>query len=118
MFFVNFWGGMLAFCLAVLTGEGNAGALYCKNHPDIIPYIQMTAILSAIGQNFIFFTISNFNSLTLATITTVRKLLTFVTSVIVFEHDIRSIQWVGVGLVFSGLIYELICRKGDIILAY
>lgn len=118
MFFVNFWAVILTFGLALITGEGNSGAVYCWDNPSLIPYIQTAAVASALGQNFIFFTISNFNSLTLATITTTRKLLTFLFSVVLYDHSISSVQWIGVSLVFSGLIYELVGRGGDLKISY
>jgi len=108
MFFVNFWAVVLTFFLALITGEGKSGAAYCQENPAVISYIQMAAFASAIGQNFIFFTLSNFNSLTLASITTARKLMTFGVSVSLFSHNIVAVEWFGVALVFSALTLKLL----------
>ena len=109
MFSVNFWAVILTFFLAVFSGEGNGGAIYVHNNPSVIKYLATAAITSALGQNFVFFTISNFNSLTLMTITTTRKLFTFILSVHLFGHRVFPLQWIGMGMVFSGLVYELVC---------
>jgi UDP-galactose transporter B1 len=112
MFFVNLWAVVLTFILAIISGEGNSGVQFCQENPKVIPYIQVAAIASTLGQNFIFFTISNLDSLTLAAITTSRKLITIVLSVFIFGHKIAYIQWTGVALLFSGLFYEWISH-GD-----
>lgn len=50
---------------------------------------------------------SNFNSLVTSIITTTRKFFTVLMSVFIFKHDLATMQWVGVAMVFSGLISEL-----------
>lgn len=50
---------------------------------------------------------SNFNSFVTSIITTTRKFFTVLMSVFIFKHDLSSMQWCGVGMVFSGLISEL-----------
>ena len=72
MFFLNFWGCILLFVLAVISGQGNEGVAYCTENPFVIWYIQIVAIASALGQNFVFYMISNVNTLTLSTVTTSR----------------------------------------------
>ena len=59
------------------------------------------------GQTFIFYTLKHFNSLVLATITTTRKFFTILASVFLFGHALISEQWIGVALVFLGLVLEL-----------
>lgn len=50
---------------------------------------------------------SNFNSFVTSIITTTRKFFTVLMSVFIFKHDLANMQWVGVGMVFSGLLSEL-----------
>ena len=118
MFFVNFWGCILSFILAVITGQGNNGFYYCSENPIVLWYITSMAVASAMGQNFIFYMISNVNTLTLSAVTTLRKLITFVFSIVVFKHNLYSLQWLGVVFVFGGLVYELVGRGGDLMLQY
>ena len=45
-----------------------------------------------------------------STITTTRKFFTVLVSIFSFHHAVSSIQWVAIGMVFTGLIIEL---KGE-----
>ena len=63
-----------------------------------VPVPAQSAVLgfslaAACGQNFIYFTISNFNPLVCTTITTTRKFFTIVFSVFLFGHKISYAQW-------------------------
>jgi UDP-galactose transporter B1 len=107
MFHTNLWAVALLTVLISTTGQAQTGILYCMENKDIIKYILAASLTSAAGQNFIFYTISNFNSLVLATITTTRKFFTILVSVFSFGHILTNTQWAGVSLVFTGLTLEL-----------
>jgi len=72
-------------------------------HPRILLDILAFAVSGAIGQIFIFLTLSLHGSLILVTITVTRKLFTMLLSVMWFNHRLASGQWAGVGLVFGGI---------------
>ncbi|MCJ1313210.1 UDP-galactose transporter [Agyrium rufum] len=61
------------------------------------------AACGAVGQIFIYYTLSKFSSLLLVTVTVTRKMLTMMLSVLWFGHRLSGMQWVGVGLVFGGV---------------
>lgn len=108
MFYLNFWAVVLLTVLSVATGQGIEGINYCVSNPEVVHFLVIASITSAGGQNFIFYTISNFNSLVLATITTTRKFFTILVSVFFFGHELKSSQWYGVAMVFLGLLLELV----------
>lgn len=56
-------------------------------------YLLAFSLASAVGQNFIFYTITSFNPLVMTTITTTRKFFTIVFSVIFYGHAIGTRQW-------------------------
>lgn len=63
---------------------------------------------SAMGQNFIFYTITGPGPLACTTITTTRKFFTILCSVFLYpENKLNNLQWFAVILVFVGLIVEL-----------
>jgi solute carrier family 35 (UDP-galactose transporter), member B1 len=62
---------------------------------------------SAVGQIFIFWTIREFDSLTLSTITTTRKFFTIVASVMYHGTVLQTKQWLAVAVVFAGLGLEV-----------
>jgi UDP-galactose transporter B1 len=76
---------------------------FVQLHPQIVVDILTFAISGAVGQIFIFLTLSMHGSLILVTITVTRKLFTMLLSVMWFNHPMTSGQWAGVGLVFGGI---------------
>lgn len=108
MFFLNFWAVVLLLPLCIATGQIQDGVTYCTSNAAVIQFILFASLTSAAGQNFIFYTISNFNSLVLATITTTRKFFTILVSVFFFGHVLKQHQWYAVALVFFGLTLELV----------
>ena len=107
MFNLNLWAVVLLTCLVTGTGQLAEGLMFCHENPDVIYYIVLAALSMAAGQNFIFFTLANFDALTLATITTTRKFFTIIVSTIYYQHHFGESQKIGVTLVFLGLTLEL-----------
>lgn len=104
----------------VITGKGSAGIHFCMKHPEVILPMIGFSVASAIGQNFIYFTIFKFGSLICTLITTTRKFFTILGSVLIFGHSLTSnsafvcminvylgMQWFGVGVVFAGLTLDM-----------
>lgn len=56
-------------------------------------YVVAFSLAAACGQFFIYYTITTFNPLACATITTTRKFFTIVFSVVTFGHSISLKQW-------------------------
>lgn len=76
---------------------------FIHHHPAVLTDIILFSLWGAVGQLFIFATLSSFGSLTLVTITVTRKLFTMLLSVFVFNHKLSLGQWLGVGMVFAGI---------------
>jgi UDP-galactose transporter B1 len=100
-----FTGAYLAvtYFLPSTSSEMTTVAQFVQLHPRIILDILAFAVSGAVGQIFIFLTLSMHGSLILVTITVTRKLFTMLLSVMWFNHPLSSGQWAGVGLVFSGI---------------
>lgn len=92
-------------------GEFAAALAFMTRHPSVWFDVLGFAVCGAIGQVFIFYTLSNFSSLILVTITLTRKMLTMILSVIWFGHRLATTQWIGVGLVFGGISAEVILAR-------
>ena len=65
------------------------------------------ALCSAVGQSFIFYTISNFDSLVCTTVTTTRKVFSVLLSIFLNGHKLSSQGWVGIGIASLGILSEL-----------
>ena len=87
----------------VITGEGISAIGFVSRHPFIIPSLMLFGLVSATGQIFVFTTITRFGPLTCSIITTTRKFITILASVIIFGNSLLTRQWIGTVLVFVGL---------------
>lgn len=76
---------------------------FITTHPTVLRDILAFSLAGAIGQLFIFLTLSLYGSLTLVTITVTRKMMTMLLSVFLFNHAMSMGQWAGVAIVFGGI---------------
>ena len=63
--------------------------------------------LQVIGQISIYYIVANFKQHIFPLIATTRKILTVILSIFLFSHDVNMMQWIAIGIVFSGMFYEL-----------
>ncbi|XP_057871838.1 UDP-galactose/UDP-glucose transporter 3 isoform X2 [Cryptomeria japonica] len=106
---MNFWGSIYSFVyMFVLPGGGGLEAIqFCQQHPEAAWDILWFCVCGAVGQNFIFTTISLFGSLANTTITTVRKFFSILVSSLFSGNPLSNRQWVSVFMVFGGLTYQI-----------
>uniref|UniRef100_M1CEL5 UDP-galactose transporter n=1 Tax=Solanum tuberosum TaxID=4113 RepID=M1CEL5_SOLTU len=109
MFGMNLWGTIynMMFMFGWPTASGYEAVQFCKEHPEAAWDILLYCLCGAVGQNFIFLTISRFGSLTNTTITTTRKFVSIVVSSVLSGNPLSEKQWTSVGMVFSGLSYQI-----------
>lgn len=103
MLFMNAWSVLYLGIGLFLTGEVYAFATFSIKYPIVLFHIIVFSLASAIGQFFIFMTVTNFGPLTCSVITTTRKFFTILCSVFFFGHPMIARQWFGTLLVFIGL---------------
>ncbi|KAJ8307305.1 hypothetical protein KUTeg_015389 [Tegillarca granosa] len=103
MFNVNLWSILWLAIGLVVTGEGVAFLGFVQRHPSVLFHMVTFGIASALGQMFIFVTVTSFGPLTCSIVTTTRKFFTILGSVILFQNPMNNRQWVGTVLVFTGL---------------
>ncbi|KAK2983151.1 hypothetical protein RJ640_007827 [Escallonia rubra] len=106
---MNLWGTLynLAFMFGWPTASGFEAVQFCKQHPEAAWDIFLYCLCGAVGQNFIFLTISRFGSLTNTTITTTRKFVSIVVSSLLSGNPLSTRQWGSVVMVFTGLSYQI-----------
>ncbi|KAJ9315783.1 hypothetical protein DTO271D3_4039 [Paecilomyces variotii] len=96
------------------TGSELSSAIsFLSRHPQALKDVLGFSICGAIGQLFIFHTLSRFSSLLLVTVTVTRKMLTMLLSVFWFGHSLSRGQWLGVALVFGGVGAEGIVQRQE-----
>lgn len=86
---------------------------FLTRHPEALKNVLGFAACGAIGQLFIFYTLSRFSSLLLVTVTVTRKMLTMILSVFWFGHSLSGGQWLGVLLVFGGIGAEAVVQRQE-----
>ncbi|KMZ56937.1 UDP-galactose/UDP-glucose transporter 3 [Zostera marina] len=106
---MNLWGMIynMIYMFILPQGSGYEAVQFCRDHPEATIDILVYCICGAIGQNFIFLTISQFGSLANTTITTTRKFMSIVVSSVVSGNPLSAKQWGSVVMVFTGLSYHI-----------
>lgn len=108
---MNLMASNISFLGLLITKELPDALKFINTHPGIIPELLLFCFLSACGQWVILQTVERFGALTLTVLTTTRKFFTILASVIWFRHKMSTNQWIGVSLVFLGLILDALNKK-------
>jgi solute carrier family 35 (UDP-galactose transporter), member B1 len=111
MLFVNLYALVLLVPMAVASGQWYDGLRLLMRNGPLQSNVAILNAVVAVGQIFIFLTITWYSSLVTTTITTTRKFFTILFSVLHFGHAFSIGQWTSVVLVFSGL-YLSIATEG------
>ena len=69
---------------------------------ELLIKLMLVGLMSALGQIFIFRAATLFGSLTLSIVTTTRKFVTAMLSIILFSHAINVYQGLALGFVVAG----------------
>lgn len=98
------WKDVLGFAACGAVGQ----VFICKSFflPSLFSHLYMTQESRSLADRFHFYavyTIANFGSVILVTVTVTRKMLTMMLSVVAYGHSLTEMQWLGVGLVFGGI---------------
>ncbi|KAI8595419.1 UAA transporter [Dissophora ornata] len=104
---------MAIWLINPFNSELSNALAFCHSHPAIIKDIMLFCICGAVGQCFIFYTLEQFGSLSLVTVTVTRKLFTIVISVISYGHLLNISQWLMIGVVFSGIGLEAYVKRNE-----
>jgi len=108
MAWTNLSGCLIAGLLGLVTGQFTQGVAFCIKNPEVMKAILVYSLASAVGQNFIYYTITQFNPLVLTTVTTTRKIFTTLYSVFRNpDNKLVPAQWAGCGLVFFGMLLDI-----------
>mmetsp|Transcript_21072 Transcript_21072/g.51474 ORF Transcript_21072/g.51474 Transcript_21072/m.51474 type:complete len:334 (+) Transcript_21072:80-1081(+) len=113
MLFQNLFAVVWVTIALLVNGEGLEAIRFLERHPAAVWDILKFGVMSALGQNFIFYTVRNISALACTTITTTRKFFTILISVILYKHPLKATQWLAVAMVFTGIIVETISKHSS-----
>uniref|UniRef100_A0A8R1TNE8 Sugar phosphate transporter domain-containing protein n=1 Tax=Onchocerca volvulus TaxID=6282 RepID=A0A8R1TNE8_ONCVO len=111
MYYMNLFSSLYLLIGLLLTGELFDFMVFVQLYPKIIMDLFSLAAASALGQFFIFKTVTEFGPLTCSIITTTRKLFTILGSVIFFGNILTQRQSLATVIVFTGLLLDAIESK-------
>lgn len=106
MLMTNLWSVFYLVGVQLVTWEFFQFIAFLQKYPAVVSHVLLFAVTGALGQILIFRTVSEFGPLPCSVVTTTRKFFTVLGSVIIFNNPLAVRQWVGVVLVFSGLMAD------------
>jgi len=106
-FFTNFYMTLTAIAFTFALGEFAPGVKFLQENPGIFTDILKFSVCSALGQAFIFYTISTFDPLVCTTVTTTRKVFSVLLSIFTKGHALNTQGWAGICMACGGILSEL-----------
>jgi len=107
MLSVNTWAIIISTIGLIVTGDIPVVYEFLRANPTAYYYNIITAISSAFGQLFIFYTIKEFGPIVFTVIMTTRQLFSITISCIMFGHVISGVSFVGAFMVFGVIFYQI-----------
>lgn len=105
---MNGWSFLMLGLASTISGEVESFIYFAQRHPQVITKILSFGVVGAFGQIFIFYMISMFGTLSCSIVTTIRKCLTIVISVVINANPLMTHQWIGAALVFASVIADVL----------
>ena len=111
MFGVNIFSSLLTLSSLLLRGKFLPSLAFLFNHHELAFHSMILSVCSAIGQLFIFYTISEFGPLVFTLIMTSRQALSILLSCLVYGHILTVQSLLGVIVVFVSLLLRVYFRQ-------
>jgi UDP-galactose transporter B1 len=102
----NLWIGIWMFLYAMVSGELVSVISVLSQHHEAAKSMLIIAVSGACGQYFVTYTLSEFGAHFLSVLTSSRKFISVLLSIVFFQHQVTLIQYVGVLLVIIATIVE------------
>ena len=110
MYNIQLGKAVISFCV-IIIGNGLNQLIETLTHGGFSLFVL--GITGAIGQVFVFITISKFGALDCALIGLCRKMLSLILSFLLYGHSINAIQTVGLSLALISMIANFYEKGGD-----
>ena len=108
---MNLWSVAFSGVVILFSGEFLGFLRFLQRHPAALQHLTTLSICGALGQYFIFLTVSEFGPLTCSIATTTRKCFTVLASVVFFGNSLCLRQWLATIFVFLGLFLDAFYGK-------
>lgn len=107
MCYTNLYSALIATMIISISGEGIRFIDFCLNHQIVVVYLGIVVFTGSFGQYFVSSLISNFGSLTMSLVTTLRKFATVLFSVVIYNNTLTLIQWIATAIIFNALLLDV-----------
>lgn len=111
MYFANGWSSCILITVMAATGEFRFFFDFCLKHPTAAWHVALAVAVGIGGQVCISLMVANFGSLPLSLVTTTRKFVTVLISVITFGNELSIRQWIATVTIFAALLLDSILSK-------
>uniref|UniRef100_A0A7S2MHM3 Sugar phosphate transporter domain-containing protein n=1 Tax=Octactis speculum TaxID=3111310 RepID=A0A7S2MHM3_9STRA len=107
MFGVNCSAIIITISMLIIGNDMPAVIQFLIQNPNSLVYNIITAVTSASGQMFIFYTIKSFGPVVFTIIMTTRQMISMVISTILFGHQLAAASFAGALVVFGAVFYRI-----------
>lgn len=106
MYFMGKWQAILSLLIVIFSTGEKGGVSFCLENPKVLTLLAWPALIESVGQFFIYELIIHHGPFFTTCVTTLRKFVTIILSVILFDHSLAPAQWVAMLMVFSGVMVD------------
>ena len=103
-------GNLLIYAYSLVVND-DLSLKRCFDDPGLMRDTLLISLLGAVGQIFVFLTISLFDNYRLSIVTTSRKCLSVLVSAFMFDHKFTPVQWFGAVIVMLSICAEVYFGK-------
>lgn len=108
---INLFSTLFTSASLTLQGGFMESLGFAAAHPKFIVDCIVLSISSALGQLFIFFTISSFGPVVFTIIMTVRQAIAILLSCLIYHHNISPLGILGIFVVFLAISLRVYCNQ-------
>lgn len=107
MFYMASWQALFSLLVVFLSRGGRGGVSFCFQNPEVMGLMLWPSIIESIGQIFIYELVIHHGPFFTSLVTTLRKFITIVLSVVLFGHILTTTQCLAILMVFLGCFIDM-----------
>lgn len=108
MHFMAKWQAILSLLIVLFSMGDKGGISFCIENPKVLKLLLWPALIESVGQYTVYHLVIHHGPYITTCVTTLRKFVTIILSVIIFGHSLTMTQWVSMFMVFTGVFIDTI----------
>ena len=106
MYFMGKWQAILSLLIVLLSVGDKGGISFCLDNPTVLKLLIWPALIESIGQYTVYNLVIHHGPYITTCVTTLRKFVTIILSVVLFGHSLTPTQWAAMFMVFTGVFVD------------